>query len=49
MSNHWNAIAMEDLFVEGLKEGEKLGLQGDKLEFFAINFAKKYFNKRGES
>ena len=43
MSNHWNEIAMEKLFEEGLEKGEKLGLQGDTLEFFAERYANKHF------
>ena len=47
MSNHWNDITMAQLFEEGLEEGEKLGLHGDTLEFFAERYAKKHFNERG--
>ena len=47
MSNQWNEEVMERLYEEGLEEGEKLGLQGDTLEFFAERYAKKHFNERG--
>ena len=45
MSNHWNEARMEQLFEEGLEEGMKRGLEGNKLEFFAEHYAKKVFNQ----
>ena len=47
MSHLINQARMEQLFEEGLEEGEKLGLHGDTLEFFAERYAKKHFNERG--
>ena len=38
---------MERLYEEGLEEGIKKGLEGNKLEFFAERYAKKIFNERG--
>ena len=39
-----NSIFVDD---EGIEEGIKRGLDGNKLDFFAERYAKKYFNERG--
>lgn len=39
MSNATNEILMENLFEEGLEEGEKQGLTGIALETFAEQYA----------
>ena len=46
MSNIYNDEVLERLYEEGLEEGEKLGLHGDTLEFFAERYAKKHFNEK---
>ncbi len=47
MSCHINEEVMERLYDEGIEEGIKRGLDGNKLDFFAERYAKKYFNERG--
>ena len=47
MSHIGNDIFMENAYLDGLEEGEKLGLSGEKLEKFADKYAKDKFENMG--
>ena len=45
MSHIGNDMFMENAYLDGLEEGEKLGLSGEELEKFADKYAKDKFEK----
>ena len=45
MSHIGNDMFMENAYLDGLEEGEKLGLSGEELENFADKYAKDNFEK----
>ena len=45
MSHIGNDMFMENAYLDGLEEGEKLGLSGEELKKFADKYAKDKFEK----
>ena len=45
MSHIGNDMFMESAYLDGLEEGEKLGLSGEELEKFADKYAKDKFEQ----